>query len=38
MNQTKTLNVQLSNQQLNKLKVGIKNCAEVALKLSSSVA
>ena len=33
-----TLNVKLSNSQLNKLKSGIKNGTEVTLKLSSNVA
>ena len=33
-----TLNVKLSNPQLNKLKSGIKNGTEVVLKLSSNVA
>ena len=37
MTQYKTLNVTLSNSQLNKLKSGIKNGAEVTLKLSSNV-
>ena len=37
MTQYNILNVTLSNSQLNKLKVGIKNCAEVTLKISSSV-
>ena len=37
MTQCKTLNVKLSNSQLNKLKSGIKNGAEVTLKLSSNV-
>ena len=37
MIQYKTLNVKLSNLQLNKLKSGIKNGTEVALKLSSNV-
>ena len=32
-----TLNVKLSNSQLNKLKPGIKNGTEVTLKLSSNV-
>ena len=35
MTQYKTLNVKLSNSQLNKLKSGIKNGTEVTLKLSS---
>ena len=38
MTQCNTLNVKLSNSQLNKLKSGIKNNTEVTLKLSSSVA
>ena len=33
-----TLNVKLSNLQLNKLKTGIKNGTEVTLNLSSNVA
>ena len=33
-----TLNLKLSNSQLNKLKLGIKNGTEVTLKLSSNVA
>ena len=37
MTQYNTLNVKLSNSQLNKLKSGIKNCTEVTLKLSSNV-
>ena len=37
MTQYKTLNVKLSNSQLNKLKSGIKNGTEVTLKLSSNV-
>ena len=37
MTQYNTLNVKLSNSQLNKLKCGIKNGAEVTLKISSSV-
>ena len=36
MTQYNPLNVQLSNSQLNKLKSGIKNGTEVALKLSSN--
>ena len=32
MTQYNTLNVKLSNSQINKLKSGIKNCAEVTLK------
>ena len=38
MTQYNTLNIKLSNLQLNKLKSGIKNGNEVALKLSSNVA
>ena len=37
MTQCNTLNVKLSNLQLNKLKSGIKNGAGVTLKLSSNV-
>ena len=37
MTQYNTLNVRLSNSQLNKLKSGIKNGAEVTLKTSSNV-
>ena len=37
MTQYNTLNVRLSNLQLNKLKSGIKNGTEVTLKLSSYV-
>ena len=37
MTQYNTLNVVLSNSQLNKLKSGIKNGTEVTLKLSSNV-
>ena len=37
MTQYNTLNVNLSNSQLNKLKSGIENGAEVTLKLSSNV-
>ena len=37
MTQYKTVNVKLSNSQLNKLKSGIKNNAEVTLKVSSNV-
>ena len=37
MTQYNTLNVKLSNSQLNKLKSGIKNGAEVTLKSSSKV-
>ena len=37
MIQYNTLNVQLSNSQLKKLKSGIKNVIEVTLKISSSV-
>ena len=36
MTQYKTLNIKLSNSQLNKLKSGIKNGTEVTLKLSSN--
>ena len=35
MTQYNTLNVKLSNLQLNKLKVGIKNGTDVTLKISS---
>ena len=38
MTQYNTLNVKFSNSQLNKLKLGIKNCTEVILKTSSNVA
>ena len=38
MTQYNTLNVKLSNLQLNKLKTGIKNGTEVTLNLSSNVA
>ena len=38
MTQYNTLNVKLSNFQLNKLKSGIENDTEVTLKLSSNVA
>ena len=38
MTQYNTLNVKLSNSQLNKLKAGIKNNNEVTSKLSSNVA
>ena len=38
MAQYKTLNIKMSNSQLNKLKSGIKNDTEVTLKLSSNVA
>ena len=38
MTQYNTLNLKLSNSQLNKLKSGIKNGTEVTLKLSSNVA
>ena len=37
MNWYNTLNVKLSNSQLNKLKCGIKNGTEVTLKISSNV-
>ena len=37
MAQYSTLNIKLSNLQLNKLKSGIKNGTEVTLKLSSNV-
>ena len=37
MNQYNTLNVKLSNSQINKLKSGIKNNTEVTLKISSNV-
>ena len=37
MTQYNTLNVKLSNSQLNKLKSGIKNGTEVALNLSSNL-
>ena len=37
MSQYNTLNVKLSNSQLNKLKSGIKNGTEVTMKISSSV-
>ena len=37
MTQYNTLNVKLSNPQLNKLKLGIKNRIEVTLKVSSNV-
>ena len=37
MTQYNTLNVKLSNSQLNKLKLGIKNNTEVTLKISSNV-
>ena len=37
MTQYNILNVKLSNSQLNKLKLGIKNVTEVTLKLSSKV-
>ena len=38
MAQYKTLNIKMSNSQLNKLKSGIKSDTEVTLKLSSNVA
>ena len=37
MTQYNTLNVKLSNLQLNKLKSGIKNVTEVTLKISSNL-
>ena len=37
MTQYNTLNVKLSNLQLNQLKSGIKNGTEVTLKISSNV-
>ena len=37
MTQYNTLNVKLSNSQLNKLKSGIKNITQVTLNLSSNV-
>ena len=37
MTQCNTLNVKLSNLQLNKLKSGIKNGTEITLKISSKV-
>ena len=37
MTQYNTLNVNLSNWQINKLKSGIKNGTEVTLKLSSNI-
>ena len=37
MTQYNTLNVKLSNSQLNKLKSGIKNSTEITWKLSSNV-
>ena len=37
MTQYNTLNVKLSNSQLNKLKLGIKNRTEVTLKISSNI-
>ena len=37
MTQYKTLNIKLSNSQLNKLKSGIKNGTEVTLKISSNI-
>ena len=37
MTQYSTLNVKLSNSQLNELKLGIKNGSEVTLNLSSNV-
>ena len=38
MTQYRTLNAELSNSQLNKLKSGIKNGTEVTLKISSNTA
>ena len=38
MTQYNTLNIRMCNSQLNKLKSGIKNGAEVTLKISSNVA
>ena len=38
MTQYNTLNVTLSNSQLNKLKLGIKDGTEITLKISSNVA
>ena len=38
MTQYNTLNIRMCNLQLNKLKSGIKNGAEVTLKISSNVA
>ena len=37
MTQYNNLNVKLSNQQLNKLKSGIQNGTDVALKISSNI-
>ena len=37
MNQYNTLNVNLSNLQINKLKSGTKNNAEVTVKITSNV-
>ena len=37
MTQYNTLNVKLSNSQLNKLKLGIKNRTEITLKISSNI-
>ena len=37
MTQCNTLNIKLSNSQLNKLKFGIKNCTEVTFKIYSNV-
>ena len=37
MTQGNTLNVKLSNSQLNKSKSGMKNCTEITLKLSPNV-
>ena len=38
MTQYNTLNVKLSNSQLNKLKSGIKNGTDITLKITSNVA
>ena len=38
MTQYNTLNVKLSNSQINKLKSGIKNGTEVTLRISSNIA
>ena len=37
MTKNNNLNLKLSNSQLNKLKLRIKNCTEITLKLSSNV-